>query len=410
MIAILQLVALLVIGYLGTHFLEDRLPEQLRVLSSLGFVLLGVVAGPHVAGALAPESLAQMKPVVSVGLGAIGLMLGLRFRFQRLIVQHGRSLQLAFFSVLACVVLVGGSAVLLVFTLFHPSQWSVALPAALALGTVAGGSGPITIKAVREELDGGGRLGALLETAGRLTQILSVTLFGLIYCAFHVGVTGAIRTPTIVEWMVTNVGIGLALGVLFFLFLGRESDEGRLLLALIGIVLFASGTAQYLNLSPLFTNMILGIMLANTSRRADALAKVLSAIEPPTTLVVLAVAGASLRLSALGQPALWGFVLLSLFLRPLGTALGGWVTYRYAERASHLTPWMGRGLDAQSYLAIAMAVDFTLVYQGLAVDALLASAILSVVVWGVLARPRIRAALRDAEPSLPDTREAVAHL
>lgn len=407
MIAILQLVALLVIGYLGTHFLEDRLPARFRVLSSLGFVLLGVVAGPHVAGALAPESLNQMKPVVSVGLGVIGLLLGLRFRFQRLIVQHGRSLQLAFFSVLACVVLVGGSGVLLVFIVFHASQWSVALPAALALGTVAGASGPITIKAVREELDGGGQLGALLETAGRLTQILSVLLFGLIYCAFHVGVTEAIRPPTIVEWMVANVGIGLALGVLFFLFLGRESDESRLLLALIGIVLFASGTAQYLNLSPLFTNMILGIMLANTSRRADALAKVLSAIEPPTTLVVLAVAGASLRLTALTQPALWGLVALSLFLRPLGTAIGGWVTYRYAERAGHLTPWMGRGLDAHSYLAIAMAVDFTLVYQGLAVDALLASAILSVVVWGVLAQPRIREALRDAEPSLTDTREAV---
>lgn len=407
MIAILQLVSLLVIGYLGTHFLEGRLPVRFRVLSSLGFVLLGVVAGPHVAGVLGPEILEQIKPVLSVGLGAIGLMLGLRFRFQRLIVQHGRSLQLAFFAVLSCVVLVGGMAVLLVLTVFHPSQWSVSLPAALALGTVAAVSGPTTIKAVREEMDGGGRLGALLETAGRLTQVLGVLLFGLIFCAFHVGATESFRAPTVIEWMVANVGIGVALGVLFFLFLGRESDEDRLLLALIGIVLFASGTAQYLNLSPLFTNMVLGIMLANTSRRSDDLVNVLSAIEPPITLVVLAVAGASLRLPALAQPALWGFVIISLLLRPLAMALGGWVTYLYAERAAHLTPWMGRGLDSHSYLAIAMAVDLALVYDGLAVDALLTTAILSVVAWGILARPRIREALRDAEPSLVDTREPV---
>ncbi len=399
-IATLQLITLLVLGYLGTHFVAERVRRRFHVVARVEFLLLGVVVGPQVAGIMRAEDLIQMEPVVAVAIGAIGLLLGLRFRFERLILHHAQSLQLAFFTVAATVLVVGGGASAFVRWVLPGMDPAGALPAALALGTVAAVSGAGAVSSIRRELDGGGRLGEVLETAARLSQVLATVLFGLVFCLFHVGETGLPRQLTAVEWMAANVGFGIVLGMLFFLFLGRERDRDRLLLALIGIVLFSSGTAYYLNLSPLFINLTLGALLSNTWQRADDLRTVMQALEGPLMVVLLVVAGASWNLLAATNPLVLGMVGLCLVGRPLAMTIGGRLAFQYGDRSANLTPWMGSGLVAHGGLAIVMALDFVDVYPGIGADGLLTGVILSVLLWEILAPSRIRSVLIDAEPTL----------
>ncbi len=399
----LELVAILVLGYLGTHFVARRVRQRFHIVSGIEFLVLGVLVGPHVAGVLRPDDLDQLQPVISVALGALGLVLGLRFRFARLIAQHGDSLFLAFFAVTTTVVLVSGGATFLTLKLYHPSQWPVALPAAVAFGILAAVSGPATVASIRTELGGGGRLAGILETAAQLSHVITTVLFGLVFCAFHLGETTLARPLTAVEWMVANLGFGILLGLLFFLFLGRERDEDRILLAILGIVLFASGTAYYLHLSPLFITLALGVMLSSTSTGTDAIESVLRTLEGPLMVVILVVAGASWNLATLTQPIAWIFLAVALLGRPVALTLGGWLSFRYGPSNHRLTPWMGGGLVAQEGLAIAMAYNLTQVYKGLGPDVLLSVVILSVLVWEFLSPSRVRAALLDAEPSLART-------
>ncbi len=405
MIATLQLITLLVLGYLGTHFVAERVRRRFHIVARVEFLLLGILVGPHVAGIMRAEDLSLMEPVVAVAIGAIGLLVGLRFRFERLILHHGQSLQLAFFTVAGTVVLVGGVGTALARWLLPSAGLETALPAALALGTIAAVSGAAAVSSIRRELGGGGRLGEILETAARLSQVLATTLFGLVFCLFHVGETALPRPLTAVEWMAANVGFGIVLGVLFFLFLGRERDRDRLLLALIGIVLFASGTAYYLNLSPLFINFALGAMLSNTWQRADDLRTAMHALEGPLMVVLLVVAGASWNLRATTDPVVLVMVALCLVGRPLAMTAGGRLAFQYGDRTSNLTPWMGGGLVAHGGLAIVMALDFMDVYPGLTADGLLTAVILSVLLWEILAPSRIRSVLIDAEPTLELARE-----
>ncbi len=203
--------------------------------------------------------------------------------------------------------------------------------------------------------------------------------------------------------MAVSTGVGVGLGVLFFLFLGREQDPDRLLLALMGIILFSSGAAYYLNLSPLFVNMVLGVMLANTSRHAGKLREVMDSIRRPITVVILVLAGASWNLGALGSPVVVGLLMICLVGRPVGKALGGSLTFRYAEPRPYLSPWMGMGTMAHGSLAVAMAVNFQDVYTGvagLAADGLFSAVLVSVLVWEVLAPSQVRRALIDSEPAL----------
>ncbi len=400
MIAILQLLAILGLGYVGTHYLAERVRARFHVVTGVEFVVLGVLVGPYVTNVMTPEVLLQLGPVTSLAIGALGLILGLEFRFDRILSTKREALELSFFSLLATGLLVGGLAAAWLWVSVPRVSFLTALPAALALGAISAVSAPAAIATVHREMDGQTGLGRMLESAAGFDELLATVLFGLVFCLFHVGITAGIRALTATEWVAASLGFGVVLGILFFLFLGRERDPDRLLLALIGIILFSSGGAYYLNLSPLFINLVLGAMLANTSRHAGALRDVMASIERPLTVVVLLLAGASWNLSALGSPVVWGFMAICLLARPLGKSLGGAIAFRYGEPQPFLTPWMGMGTLAHGSLAVAMAVNFIQVYSGVAADGLFSAVLVSVLIWEVLAPGRTRRTLIDSEPAL----------
>ncbi len=400
MIAILQLLAVLGLGYLGTHYVAERLRARFHVVTGIEFVVLGVLVGPHVTGVMTPEVLSQLGPVISLAVGAVGLVLGLEFRFARLLSAKREALELSFFGVLATGTIVGGLAVAWARLTLPAGAFAVALPAAVALGAIAAVSAPGPIGTVHRRLEGQSRLARILESSAGFDQLLATVGFGLVFCIFHVGQTVDLRPLTATEWVAVSVGVGVVLGVLFFLFLGREQDPDRLLLALMGIILFSSGSAYYLNLSPLFVNLVLGAMLANTSRHAVKLREVMDPIERPITVVILVTAGAAWNLAALGNPLVLGLLVICLIGRPVGKMLGGALTFRYGEQRPYVTPWMGMGSLAHGGLAVAMAVNFREVYSGVMADGLFSAVLVSVLIWEVLAPARIRRALIDSEPAL----------
>jgi hypothetical protein len=408
MIAILQLLAILGLGYLGTHFFAERFRASFHVVTGVEFVVLGVLVGPHVTDVMTPEVLTQLGPVTSLAIGAVGLTLGLEFRFATVFRAKQEAWELSFFGVLTTALIVGGFATAWAWMTLSPDMFLAALPAAVALGGIAAVSAPEPIATVHRSMEGQVGLARTLESSASFDELLATLAFGLVFCFFHVGQTAGVRPLTATEWVAVSLGLGVVLGILFFLFLGRESDPDRQLLALIGIILFSSGSAYYLNLSPLLVNLVLGAMLANTSRHSTALRKVMGTIERPITVVILVLAGAAWKLDVMTHPIVLGLVVIVLVGRPLGKVIGGAISFRYGEPSPQLTPWMGLGTLAHGGLAIAMAVNFRQVYTGIVADGVFSAVLVSVLVWEVLAPPRIRRALIDSEPALaPRSRVSV---
>src|SRR5918994_889345 len=131
-----------------------------------------------------------------------------------------------------------------------------------------------------------------------LTPIVSLALvaFGLVLAVVHQGeVAPGVRPPTATEWAVINLAVGVASGVLFHLFLGPRGhlDQGRLFVALAGAIVVASGASYYLNLSPIFTNLVLGVILVNSGGAHRDVARLLLSTERPVYLALLLFAGAA---------------------------------------------------------------------------------------------------------------------
>ncbi len=400
MIAILELLVILGIGYIGTHYFAERIRARFHVTTGIEFVVLGVLVGPHVTDVVTPEVLVQLGPVISLAIGAVGLVLGLELRFKRPEGTQRQALGMSLFGVTSTGVLVGGLATAILWYALPFDEFMAALPAAVALGAIAAVSAPEPARTVDAAMDRRTQLASVLESAATFDRWHATVLFGLVFCLFHIGETAGVRALTATEWVAVSVGIGGVLGGLFHLFLGREQNPDRLLLTLMGIILFSSGAAYYLNLSPLFVNLVLGAVLGNTFRHADALQSVMKSIDRPLKVVILVLAGAAWNLPALAHPVVIGLVAVCVLGRPIGKIVGGALTFRYAESRAFLTPWMGMGTLAHGGLAVAMAVNFKEVYAGIAADGLVSAVLISVLVWEVLAPSRIRRALIDSEPAL----------
>ena len=93
--------------------------------------------------------------------------------------------------------------------------------------------------------------------------------------------------------------------MLFHLFLGPRGHLGRkdrLFVALAGAIVVASGASYYLNLSPIFTNLVLGFILVNSGSAHRDVTRLLLSTERPVYLALLLFAGAAWS-PGLGGPA-----------------------------------------------------------------------------------------------------------
>jgi hypothetical protein len=264
--------------------------------------------------------------------------------------------------------------------------WPVAALPAAALAAIATVGVPAAVDALAQRGFGGHPFLPVLRFTARADALVGVVGFGLALAVGHLGaVQPGVRAPTATEWAVINLAVGVASGVLFHLFLGPRDDLGdpagddsRLFVSLAGAIVVASGAAYYLNLSPIYTNLVLGLVLANTGSAHDRVTRLLSATERPVYLALLIFAGAAWRADHL--ELIWvavAFVGIRLFARFVGGRAAGTSSREPVLRA----PAMWRGLLAQGGLGVALAVNYTQVDGAPLPEVVLTAALVSILLF-----------------------------
>lgn len=389
---VLFLLGVVAAAFLLAHYVVERAQQRFLFVSGAEYLGLGVLLGPFVLADVQPfRDLTAMGPIFAFAAGWVGLLYGLELEL-RSIDLLGRAMRLALADTLVTGVLVAGSA----GWLFTSGHLMPAVPpdeawlAAGVLGCAAAAGSSSAVDLVRSRYaDLDTQLLPMLRRTARLGDLLSITVFGVLFCVFHEGRTLTERPPAASDWILLTVGLGLVLGLLFVVFIGNDQGENNVFLAMVGILMFASGAAFFLNLSALLVNLLLGVVLVQTAQGAKIRAQ-LERTAKPASLVLLLFAGAHWE----PVPLLPGLVVAFGFLglRLLGKVGGTLV-------ATVGTPVRGdlfRGLMAQGDAAVAMALSAKLVYDGPAVN-LAYTAILAGVVVNELVSPRLlRGLLVDA--------------
>jgi hypothetical protein len=382
---IVSTLILILLALVGARisFSTLQVPPGPRLVFRTGthFLFLGFILGPKLLGLLTQEAVQQLFPLLGLGLGWIGFLFGLQLDRRTLRQFPGA------FHLLAI-----GQAVL-VFFFFLGIGWLALLgsgqtgpiPRLVLMGAAATAciSAPAGIALISTNFQVRGRVRDLLFFVASVDALVGIGALQVVYALFPPGDLG-IGLPFLprLAWVVAALGLGVICGILF-IWLTRPRPGGEeMVLFLLGIAAFASGSALQLQLSPLFVSVVMGAVVANFSADPQRVYRVLQNWEKPIYVVFLMLAGALLSFST-------PWILLLAFgyalVRGLGKVLGNLVMVRLVPLQFATPRRFGLGLIPQGGISLAMAISGVLTYNRLMMDGRdVVEILFAVVVLGVI--------------------------
>jgi hypothetical protein len=362
-------------------------------LSGVEYLLVGVLAGPFVVGLLDREVMQLLDPIVSVILGLAGFSLGLHLR-TRLRVRG--ALRAGLIAALLTAAAVAGAVYGLLSTIYAPDAlYQERLWLALGIGAAAPAVSTMAIDLVAARRAAAGPVTELVRGMAASGNLVAVAIAGAALAARRASLESNRLGLTQTEWLLATLLIGVACGLLFRIFLARTStNDDRTFLASSGVIIFTSGIASAVGVSPLFTCMIAGATVSLASPRAGELEQAMERLERPALAMLSIFAG-----------AMWRPVEDIVWVLPAAYLATRLVAGRIAVRVGLLTRpglatvvGIGSGLLAQGSVAAAIAVNHAQIYPAEA-GVVLVAVLTPMVLFDALAPARLRRFFSDAGES-----------
>jgi Kef-type K+ transport system membrane component KefB len=123
------------------------------------------------------------------------------------------------------------------------------------------------------------------------SEVFGILIFGMAFAIYHPPQDILGFRLDAVHWYVIQIVLGGLFGGLFSLFIGNQEKSDKMLVAVLGIIIFSAGIASYSLVSPLLITFMVGLVLAATSHFGDQLREQLEQIEKPFYMVICFLAG-----------------------------------------------------------------------------------------------------------------------
>ena len=297
--------ATLFLGFLLlASYLAGRAARVVSLPQITGYIIIGILVGPHVLGILPQETVQEFRFVNGVALALIALSAGGELRMGSLrkrIRSIGTitALQIVFtFSLVAFSVFLARGYI--AFLEGEPPR--VALAVALLFGLVAVANSPATTIAVITEEKA---RGILTDTVLGITVLKDVIILILIALLVPLAVamvdpSGGFSLRAVQEILLEILGslvAGVLLGWLVTQYLGRVREYR--ILFILGVAFLAFYLGDWLDLESILIAMAAGFYVQNFSRQGRRLLHALEANSLPVYALFFALAGADLNITVL---------------------------------------------------------------------------------------------------------------
>jgi hypothetical protein len=393
---IIGLVALLALAYLAGHPAVQRQEHRFGVsqviTAGFPFVLLGLIARHPAVGILGDEVLAELSPLLRLGLGWIGFMVGFRLDARSLDRLPARPLvAVASLAGAPFGVVLAGTALLLLATSRLPGDLRdpVFLRDAIILGSAAAST---TAAAVRL-LPTTGERRAAVESVTRLLRLEdAAAVLGLAVVAayFRPQSTAATWQLPGTAWLFLTLGLGMAAGLVMYTLLRLAKRSADPLIVTLGAIVFTAGFAANLRLSPVVVCFVMGLLVTNAPGpyKAD-LQATLARLERPLYFLFLLIVGAIWNLDDWRG---WALMLVFVAGRLLGNLSGVHLANAASGLGLSLPERRALAVAPLGSLALAVVISAQLLYPGgsisLIVTAIVGGAVVTEVLVQLIMRRR----------------------
>jgi Kef-type K+ transport system membrane component KefB len=390
--AILLLMGLLVLSYIGSFLVGGRVLRGFGLPSGAEYVVLGFLLGPFVLGLLDRSTVHAFEPLADVALGWLALLVGLDFGFvgnRR--VRPGR-LGLGVGLALAA----GGAVAFAIWLAAHQlapglSPRDRAL-LALGVGAVCAETTRHAILWVVQRHRASGPLSSLIADLADSDDLAPLLMMGV---AFSLDPTAATPWPiAFYGWTLMTLAIGVTLGLIAVVLLGSDFRLIQSWGVLLGTSLLTIGIAARVGLSPLLATFTMGVTIAAASRHRDEIVAMVAPTERPVLLPALLLAGAHVNPKA--APFLLPIAGVALAVRVIAKLGAGLVIRAAFPEARGTGRALGLGLLSSGAVAMSVGLAFALRFPGQVGDTILVVAT-AATIFGEFAGPAaLSAGLRQA--------------
>ncbi|NMA91886.1 MAG: cation:proton antiporter [Firmicutes bacterium] len=338
---LLSLSAILLAGFLLT-----RLTQLARLPNVTGYIIAGVLIGPHVLNIIPLEMVEGMGFVSDIALAFIAFGVGRYFKREAF-----QETGLGIFVIVLLESLLAGILVTLSMHYIFHLDWDFSL----LLGAIATATAPAsTMVTIRQYRARGEFVNILLQVVA-FDDAVCLIVFSLSTAVINARGGVNLTSSEIILPLVYNIGalgIGFISGALLSkLMTPRRSEDNRLILT-IALLLGIAGLCAAVDISPLLACMIFGTAYINMTKD-KALYKQVEKFTPPILSIFFVVSGMSLDLGAFRT---LGIIGASYFIiRIIGKYLGAYLGGVAVGAPKNIRNYLGLGLIPQAGVAIGLA-------------------------------------------------------
>ncbi len=379
------LTLLLVFSFAIGRFLR-RFDTPHFVFSGMIYLVFGLLLGSTLGfGLLTEEILYKLEPMTDLLTGIAGFLLGLRVR---VLMQNKRSFlsgtltatasfvftAIALFFLAPFVVnfaditlnlsplkgiAIGDNVVLAFLNLSEVNRHQLWF--ALGAGATACSISLLSLGTVSKFNKNSSEITRVLSIIAPTGQLVAVSFLGVFLALARADTSSSTLQISMGTWFVVVLLSGLLCGLLFSLFIGRQSDEKRILLAALGAIIFAAGLGTLLNVSALFVCFITGLTISVFSSYAPILKESLIRLEEPVFVLLLVIGG------AFWKPALnSGWLLPVAYFAVRAVVFSGLAQVIHKQITNRQLTRLGQGLLGQDLIAVAVALSLSKQFPTLA--------------------------------------------
>ncbi len=354
---IVLLLSVVSVGYVITHLVVEKLARRFAVAGGIEYVVLGIVLGPLL-GIIDPEMAHDIRPVLLLGAGALGMLAGLELGPSSEPVRVRGGWRAALAITLGTALLVIGVPLVIAWALGYAIEGERAWTAALLLaGIVALGSDGTHLRSIARELGAKGPAPAVGVAIAARVRAIATLGFGMLYALVEKSEVLSLRDPLgVLQAFGLQIVAGVVIGLLFGVVVHRKLDGRTLLTVVVGMIFLAGGFAFAMGVSAIFVNFVAGLTFARTSPFAGDATKTMHSIKQPFVIALYFFAGLEWVMGAA-----WVYLLIVpfLLLRWLGRKLGGVIGGRLAGWGTDLSP----ATYAPGGLSLAFTLSVGLLYR-----------------------------------------------
>ncbi len=390
--AILLLMGLLVLSYLGSFLVSGHSVRGAGLPSGVEYVALGFVLGPHALDLVGADTLQAFEPVVQVALGWLAFAIGLDFGFagdRR--VRFGNLV----LGTLGALLTGGAVAAAVWFALRKLNAGGTPLERILIAGGTGAACSETTRQAVRwvvERHNARGPLADRLDEIAHADDLLPLLAVAVLF-ALEPGKNVAVPVP-LRDWPAITVAAGLILGAGAALLIRSEIKGDDMWGVLFGVSLIAIGTTARMLLSTLTACFFMGIAVSLLSHHRRELRAMVGPTERPVLLPALLLAGAHLDFTH--NPKLPWIAAAAFGARAVAKVVSGWMLAIVSPAARRAGGLVGLSFVSSGALAISIGLAFALRFPGPVGDTVLAVTAITATAGEFLGPARLRRALRAA--------------